>query len=485
MPTLLRRLFSFPAMLLAALFASPFFASLDIQAGGPVLRDPDIWWHLRNAQTLLATGRFPTADTYSFTVHGQPWINPEWLSELPYYLGFRFDAERGLFLVMLFVLWAIVAGLLFLAWQRSGDIKSAFLATWAGVLLAAINLGPRTILFGWLCFLAELALLQSFRTRPARAWLLVPLFALWINLHGTWLIGLAYLGLFFLSGLVGFSWPRLEAVRWTARELRILLGVALCSIAALFLNPYGWRLVLYPFDFVFRQRLNVASIDEWAPVALSSYYGILVLVVAAALVGFSIVNRRRWQLHDVLFLALALYAGLAHKRFLFLTGLIAAPLLADELKGIVFSPYEPKDDKPLLSALVMAGFLFFAVTHIPSSAALRAAETQYFPVRALPALESSCQNRRLFNRYAWGGYLVWNAPSIPVFIDSRTDIFEYHGILADDLRILTLDNSAELLDRHQIGCVLIHRNDPLDTLLRSTPPWRVQYEDEQTSLLVR
>jgi len=485
MSTVFRRIFSFPAMLLAALCASPFFASLDIQAGGPVLRDPDIWWHLRNAQFLVSTGHFLRADVYSFTVHGQPWINPEWLAELPFYLGFRLGAERGLFLVMLLAIECIVASLLLLAWQRSGDIKSAFLAAWAGVLLAAINLGPRTILFGWLCFLAQLALFQSFRAHPRRLWLLVPLYTLWINLHGTWLIGLAYLGLFFLSGLVRISLPRLEATRWTSRELRTLAAVAICSVAALFLNPYGARLVLYPFDFVFRQRLNVASIDEWAPVSLTSYYGILVLVVTAALVVFSLINRRRWQLHDVLFLALALYAGLAHKRFLFLTGLVAAPLLAAELKGVVFSPYEPKDDKPLLSAIVMACFLAFAVSRIPSSATLRAAVAQYFPVRALPTLESSCQQRPLFNRYAWGGYLIWNAPSIPVFIDSRTDIFEHRGILADDLRIFALDHSAELLDHYRIGCVLIHRNDPLDTQLRAAPAWHVAYEDEQASLLIR
>ncbi|MDR3740944.1 MAG: hypothetical protein P4L40_18160 [Terracidiphilus sp.] len=485
MLTALRRLFSFPSMLLAALFASPFFASLDIQAGGSVLRDPDIWWHLRNAQLLFSTGHFPQADTFSFTVHGQPWINPEWLAEIPFYLGFQFGAERGLFLVMLAAIWAIVAAILFLAWQRSGDIKSAFLASWVAVLLAAINLGPRTILFGWLCFLVQLALLQSFRAHPRRLWLLVPLYALWINLHGTWLIGLAFLGLFFLSGLVGFSTARLEAVRWTPHQLRTLLAVAACSIAALFLNPYGYRLVVYPFDFVFQQRLNVASIDEWAPVSLGSYYGILAVVVATALLFFTVLNRRRWQLHELLFTLLAFYAGVTHKRFLFLTGLIVAPLLAVELKGAVFSPYDPREDKPLLSALVMAGFLAFVLTHIPSSAKLRAAETQYFPVRALPALESSCQQRRVFNRNLWGGYLIWNAPSIPVFIDSRTDIFEHHGILADDLRILSLDHSTELLDRYQIGCALIHRGDPLDTQLRSTPSWHVQFEDEQTSLLIR
>jgi hypothetical protein len=83
-------------MLVAILFASPFFASLDVQQGGPVMRDPDIWWHLRNAQILLSTHHFIRQDLYSFTTAGQPWINPEWLAEIPYYFGFRLFVEPGL-----------------------------------------------------------------------------------------------------------------------------------------------------------------------------------------------------------------------------------------------------------------------------------------------------------------------------------------------------------------------------------------------------
>jgi len=481
----LRRLLSFPAMLIAALAASPFFASLDIQAGGRVLRDPDIWWHMRNAETLLTTHHFLRADAYSFTTAGQPWINPEWLAEIPYYLGFHFGAERGLFLVMLAAVELVVAGVLILCYQRCGDIKAAFLAAWAAVLLAAINLGPRTILFGWLCFIVELYLIQDFHRRPRRLWLLIPLFALWINLHGTWLIGLAFLGLFFVSGLSDFSWGSIQATRWTARERNILLAVAVTSIAALFINPYGWRLVVYPFDLVFHQQLNVAVVDEWASVSFQSFYGNVVFIVAAALFLFTLANRRSWPLHELLFTALAFYSGLSHKRFLFLTGLVVCPLLAVELKGAVFAPYDRKEDKPLLSALVMAGFLFFAISHVPSTPTLHAAEAQFFPVRALPALQASCANRRVFNRYSWGGYLIWNARNIPVFIDSRTDIFEHHGILADDLAAENLNGSLEVLNRYHIGCVLLSPGDGLTYLLRNTQGWHVQYEDPLTTLLVR
>src|SRR6266446_6054606 len=55
----------------------------------PDLNDPDIWWHMRNAQYLFQHHQFPRFDMYSFTVAGHPWINHEWLSEIPYYLAYR------------------------------------------------------------------------------------------------------------------------------------------------------------------------------------------------------------------------------------------------------------------------------------------------------------------------------------------------------------------------------------------------------------
>src|SRR5580704_8973512 len=77
----IQAIFSFPAMLAVLLVT---VASL-MAVGG--MADPDIWWHLRNAESLLKYHQFLRYDSYSFTVAGHPWINSEWLSEIPYYLA--------------------------------------------------------------------------------------------------------------------------------------------------------------------------------------------------------------------------------------------------------------------------------------------------------------------------------------------------------------------------------------------------------------
>ena len=76
--TLLERLLSFPFVVAAA-----FAALVDCMVPSS-MADPDIWWHLRNAETLFRSHRFIVSDNFSFTALGAPWINHEWLAEIPF-----------------------------------------------------------------------------------------------------------------------------------------------------------------------------------------------------------------------------------------------------------------------------------------------------------------------------------------------------------------------------------------------------------------
>ena len=83
------RVFGRPVLFAATLAAVVFFFVPRSMA------DPDIWWHLRNAQVLVSTHRFIGTDAYSFTAFGAPWIDHEWIAELPFYVGWTLGGERG------------------------------------------------------------------------------------------------------------------------------------------------------------------------------------------------------------------------------------------------------------------------------------------------------------------------------------------------------------------------------------------------------
>ncbi len=118
------------------------------------------------------------------------------------------------------------------------------------------------LLFGWLCMVALLIILARFRESGRGLWLLPPVFALWINFHGSWVFGMVVLAITIASGLVEGQWGIVVSRRWTPSELKKLMFAMVASFAALFINPFGYRLVLYPFDLLFRQQTNMKHIQR-------------------------------------------------------------------------------------------------------------------------------------------------------------------------------------------------------------------------------
>lgn len=482
----LRRLCSFPAML-TVLLACIVFLVLP-----KAIDDPDIYWHLRNTQVLLQTHHFLHTDLYSFTTGGRPWMDPEWLAEVPFYLGWRWMGERGIFLVQVMAIEAVMLGIFALGYLQSKNAKAAFLMAFAAIFLGSVSYGPRTLLFGWILLVAELAILYRFADereawgegrRQWLLWLLPPLFCLWVNFHGSWMIGLVVLALFALSGWVEGTWGLMEARRWSAAERRTLAAVFLLSVLALFANPYGWRLVAYPFDMAFRQKLNVGNVQEWRSLDFHALRGRIVLGLMAGAILLQLARRRTWKLYEVAFLLLALDAALTYERFLFLAAILMPPLLAKDLAR--WMPYERDKDKPWLNAPIIVALIATMVTLFPTNAKLRQKWAESYPLQALPYLQQFHPAGNVFEKFEWGGYMIWHVRQVPVFMDSRLDIFEHHGVLQDYLDAVRMKRTFEVFEKYHIRYVLFPRGTPLVYLLRHTPGWKVDYQDKTTVLFER
>jgi len=475
---IVRQLFGFDTLLVAVLaFFVYLFATRTIA-------DPDIWWHLRNAEYLLRTGAMIRHDFYTFTVTGAGWINHEWLGELPYYFAWQWLGFRGLYLVVLLLAEAIVLGVFYLSRYVSGNTKAAFVASWMAAWLATVSLGPRTLLFGWLFLVVELAVLTRFSAGVDKTWLLPPLFLIWANTHGSWLIGMVFLLVYFACGLVRGYWGRIEAQRWTRHETKKLAWVCTLSLAALFVNPWGYGLVLYPFNLAFQQTANIAHISEWQSLDFHSVRGKFVFVMAASTIVLGLARRTRWRLWEVFFVIVGFYSAMTYSRFMFLAAIVVTPFLARELNFL--APYRERGDKPLLNAALLAGLAAIAIMIFPSQAQLEEGTRRFYPAKALSFVEKLPPNERMFNDYLWGGYLIWNARHIPVFVDSRVDIFEYAGVFQDYLTAKRGAGSLEVLDKYHIRYVLhTKQNEPLAYLLMHNSGWKVVYEDEVAVLLER
>ena len=476
--SLWNRAFSFPGAIAAILLAKVYWTCRE----GIV--DTDLGWHLRNGASVVKSHHLPTTDSYSFTAAGARWVDHSWLPEVVYYSFHQWLGLRGIFLVFFVATAALLLLVFYLCLVRANDPLGAGIVTILGGLLAMVGFTPRAQNFGWLCFAAVFAILLRFsEKRRAPLWLIPLLFALWINCHASWPFGLAIFVIFLAAGLVKNDIGAIAASPWSSSELRNLEMAFLASAAAVFVNPFGWRLVAYPFDVAFHQQVNVALGNEWASVNFNDARGVYVLLLLGILFVAALMQRRRWQIVEVLLTVFALFCGLKHIRFLILAGIVLPPILAPQIGKL--SSYDPGRERRVLNGTIVAVVAILFIFKFPSDRELDAQMGAYFPVSAINYLNAHPLQGNMFNQYEWGGYVEWRLPQVKTFIDSRTDIFEYRGVLRNYAAISTLNEPQELLDQYQIAYVLYAADSPLASFLSRSPNWQCVFRDNRAVIYRR
>jgi hypothetical protein len=488
------RFSSFPALLVWCLTYLVFlFSRVDIA-------DPDLWWHLRNAQYLFTQGHLPVIDSYSYTAPGAAVLPFEWLSEIPYYLAYKWAGLPAVFLLVFLLCTAIVLGIFRLSYLASHDAMSSFLATVGGAILTKVSIGARPLLFGWLYLVALLLMLEAVRRREDGKWLwlIPPLFCLWINSHGSWPMGMAVFAIFIASGLVEGGWGNAYATRWSRPQLRKLLITASASALALFVNPLGYRLVFYPFKVMFGAGSSgVNYIQEFASINFHTPLGKAAMVLILGTLLIAVFSRERWRLDELGFILLALYFSLTHIRFMFLAGILAPPIFAKRLKLLTFDrdsdrrlqdavapiAHRRSSDRRLRNLVVLALLCYVFIASAPRHWKFQSPIN--YPEGAVAYMKANRIQGRLFHDWDWGGYLIWHMPELKVFIDGRGDPYASTGVFKDYWSVVSNEDPQPVLDKYRVEYVLIPATSRLAKVLQSSPTWTQLYSDETSVLLHR
>ena len=252
----------------------------------------DEFWSLAAGQWMLAHHAFMGLDPFSYTESHRRWVTDEWGSEIALASLFRAFGSLA------YSLYAIVLGGLCLittaAYARALGARGGRVA--AIVILLAIGIagivaGDRGLDFSLVWLPLELLLLTKARTNPRWLFLLPPLCLLWVNTHGSILLGLLVLAVELGWSLIPERFVQriggMHQSACTGSLALALLGSALASC----LTPYGPGLLAY--DAAVSRNGQIARyITEWNSPNFHSVMTLLLYCIPVAVLVACIWTRR-------------------------------------------------------------------------------------------------------------------------------------------------------------------------------------------------
>jgi hypothetical protein len=450
------------------------------------LGDPDLWWHLKMGQVMWTTHVIPAFDLFSYTAHKQAIVPQEWLAEISIYAAYLWGGYSGLMLWLCVFIAAFLCAAYLLCSLYSGNSKVAFIGAITVWFFGGIALTIRPQLIAYLLLVVELIFIHLGRSRNPRWFLfLPPLFAGWINCHGSFMLGIVVAGVYLFSSFFSFELGSLVAESWNQRSRRMFLLSMILSAGALLLNPAGIHQILYPFDTMFNQHLLMANVEEWAPLKMSTPSGIALLAILLCCFLLPLIRQTVLFWHELLLLALGTWLAVSHVRLLAAFGILAAPVLVRQLSGH-WEGYKLELDRIWPNALFIASSLTVAVAAFPNASNLEAQVEEQSPVKAVRFLEANHISGPMLNEYSFGGYLIWAAPEYPVMIDGRTDLYEWSGFLGEFGSWAMLQSDPHLLlDKYKVNFCLLARQSPMAQVLPLLQGWKLVYSDDNSVIFAR
>ena len=478
--------------------------------------DPDMWWHLRTGEYILAQG-LPRQDVFSFTVPDHAWITHEWLSQVFMWLVYQAGGLPGLMLVFALLI-ALTYWLVYLA--SEGRPYVAAFVTLLAAIAAAIVWGARPQIFNMLFTAVFVFIVERVRRKklnPRFLWLMPAVMVVWANAHSGYLLGVVLLGAYTVGealqrGLrcsvftVQFSVFNFQisgdgescggALAWP--QIKEMAAITAVSFLVAVLNPNGPTLWIYPFQTLGSPAMQ-QYIQEWQSpnfhAALFWPFAAMALLGALALVF----SPKRPSFTDLLLYFGPAAAGFLSARHIPLFTIMAAPIIARHITGILrqtrFASLAAESDpaheaRPTRSLTILNWAVLLVAILGASAWALvkidnnQAAIARIYPVAAVDFLEEAgLAQAPGYNSYNWGGYLIWRG--LPVFIDGRADVYGDDFIFYYLKTFELQEDWRQPLDDYNVAYVIMETGSPLNTLLAASGEWQEAYADDVAQIFIK
>ncbi|MFV9503330.1 MAG: hypothetical protein AB4911_02060 [Oscillochloridaceae bacterium umkhey_bin13] len=490
-----------PAPRLDQLWALAAVCMVAITLSLSVTEPNDYWWHLK-AGELTATEGLPTTNRFAWTLpHDHPYTYQSWLGELLFFWLYQLGdhplvigVARNLSGSLAYALVAIEAQ------RRSGSWRWAAFVTVLAGLMAINTFTTRPQNWSWLPFMLTFTLLSRYVDRQlAPRWLiLLPLLmALWVNLHGAFIMGILITGAFVVGESLRTLLRQPEAL--ARHELGPLYLTLVAMGAALFVNPLGLGIFGY-LQTLLTDQSSQQLVSEWQSpnprdLAGATFYLSVLFVIAA----FAFARRRPSITAVILVCGLAWQAFIGI-RYVVWFGMVAMPIVAQVLgpgQNVSRAIMRQRGPNLVLAALLIGLVLLvqpWPFLKLPWPPAYR---EQFSPHIETPLLFSAatpfaavdhllaepCPGR-IFNEMGYGSYTAWALyPQARHFIDPRVELFPYE-LWREYITISRGDDLEAAVARHDLACIMLdrERQPGLAAAMPNLPGWQQSFSDGRSEV---
>jgi hypothetical protein len=467
--------------------------------------DPDLWVHILTGQTILRTGHIPRLDTYSYSAAGLPWHNHEWLSQVA--LAF-FYAHLGVFgLKLLKILCSTVLMLALAigisASGASGSMQRMTLILSAVGLATQMQFRPQLFSFMLLSIVMMVLAIEVYRG-GVTLWPLIPMFALWANFHGGYIVGLGAMGVaaavMFVRGF-GSAAGKASAIR---------LGlVTLGCAAATILNPFGVALWTGVATSV-RDPLIRQTVNDWVPLPtmmlhvwreskpqtlqyatpLLMFAGLIaalamapdlddapLIAVAAIFIGAAF-----WATRNVALAVIAVTIPLARHASL---AMEAPPAIrvGDRLGNAAGAQASGGHGPPAALLAICAAVLAL----VGGTFSNRLETWKPVPADAVAFMQQHDLHGNVLCQFEWGSYLMWHmGDRVKLFVDTRAELVYPESVRRQyAIFFYGMEGADSLLDAYPHDFVLIGTQTKACQVVMQDPRWHLIYRDATAALFAR
>lgn len=452
--------------------------------------DNDLWWHVQTGKYVIENKTVPKTDVFSFygIENNFKWIAHEWLSDVVLYVFYSIGWYQGLIIYPVLLLFLTLIVLYATIKDKIKDnYLLGFLCLFSTGLILALFSSTRPHMFSFFLFALTMYILKLFKEDENNKliWLLPMLSILWVNLHGG-SSALLFVMIFFMIifNSLNFKIGRLESIKLPNKKLKALFIVLGVSVVTALINPYGYKMLLYPFENM-ADNLMLSSIVEWHSPNFHTPEGLVVFIILSIPIVITLVSNKKLSLYELALMGA--FALLSLKSIRQITYFAVATLPISLYHMPKFNFAKARETKINYYAnLTVVCFIVLLFAFNLFSTFKEPVNIEQYPHEAISAIEEY-KPKRMLNHYNWGGFLIYNLyeKDIHHFIDGRADIFS-PTIMEDYSKIhLMSENWEDSFEKFDFDSVLFPTNSLLIKYLINTGEWEVEYQDGFSTFLVK